>query len=165
HNYTIFSDVAAVLQKLYDVDPPPIILIGHSMGGAIAVHTACANSVPSLIGLAVIDVVEGTAIDALNSMQSFLRSRPTHFKSLEHAIEWCCETGMLATNDLETYVPSSEDRGRLQLGGSISEEESDTNDDNETETSANNFKPPPAIVSGCILNYLPWRFRPEGGAE
>nr|CAD7443617.1 unnamed protein product [Timema bartmani] len=166
---TMAGDVAAVLQKLYDVDPPPIILIGHSMGGAIAVHTACANSVPSLIGLAVIDVVEGTAIDALNSMQSFLRSRPTHFKSLEHAIEWCvrsaqvrnvesakvsmpgqiknCETGKLATNDLETYVPSSEDRGRLQLGGSISEEESDTNDDNETETSANNFKPPPAIVN------------------
>nr|CAD7426901.1 unnamed protein product [Timema monikensis] len=166
---TMSGDVAAVLQKLYDVDPPPIILIGHSMGGAIAVHTACANSVPSLIGLAVIDVVEGTAIDALNSMQSFLRSRPTHFKSLEHAIEWCvrsaqvrnvesakvsmpgqiknCETGMLATNDLETYVPSSEDRGRLQLGGSISEEESDTNDNNETETSANNFKPPPAIAN------------------
>lgn len=39
-------------------------------------------------GLSVIDVVEGTALDALASMQSFLRSRPTHFKSVEHAIEW-----------------------------------------------------------------------------
>jgi len=58
------------------------------MGGAIAVHTASANYIPSLIGLAVIDVVEGTALDALASMQSFLRGRPTHFKSLEHAIEW-----------------------------------------------------------------------------
>nr|CAD7569659.1 unnamed protein product [Timema californicum] len=94
---TMAGDVAAVLQKLYDVDPPPIILIGHSMGGAIAVHTACSNSVPSLIGLAVIDVVEGTAIDALNSMQSFLRSRPTHFKSLEHAIEWCVRSAQDAS--------------------------------------------------------------------
>lgn len=39
-------------------------------------------------GLSVIDVVEGTALDALASMQSFLRSRPSHFKSVEHAIEW-----------------------------------------------------------------------------
>jgi protein phosphatase methylesterase 1 len=58
------------------------------MGGAIAVHIASANLIPSLIGLAVIDVVEGTALDALASMQSFLRGRPTHFTSLEHAIEW-----------------------------------------------------------------------------
>jgi len=30
----------------------------------------------------------GTAMDALNSMQNFLRSRPKTFKSLENAIEW-----------------------------------------------------------------------------
>ena len=30
----------------------------------------------------------GTAMEALNSMQSFLRSRPKTFKSLENAIEW-----------------------------------------------------------------------------
>ena len=76
------------MRTLYGSEPPPIILIGHSMGGAIAVHTASAGYIPSLIGLAVIDVVEGTALDALTSMQSFLRGRPTHFTSLEHAIEW-----------------------------------------------------------------------------
>ena len=58
------------------------------MGGAIAVRTASRAMIPSLIGLAVIDVVEGTALDALNSMQSFLRGRPQTFKSLEKAIEW-----------------------------------------------------------------------------
>lgn len=81
-------DVGDIIRTLYGSDPPPVILIGHSMGGAIAVHTASANYIPSLIGLAVIDVVEGTALDALASMQSFLRGRPTHFRSLEHAIEW-----------------------------------------------------------------------------
>ncbi len=30
----------------------------------------------------------GTALDALQSMQSFLRGRPKQFKSLEYAIEW-----------------------------------------------------------------------------
>ena len=58
------------------------------MGGAIAVRTAHRQLIPSLIGMAVIDVVEGTALDALTSMQSFLRGRPKTFKSLEHAIEW-----------------------------------------------------------------------------
>ena len=64
------------------------ILICYSMGGAIAVHTAVRDLVPSLQGLVVIDVVEGTALEALSSMQSFLRGRPKVFKSVEHAIEW-----------------------------------------------------------------------------
>lgn len=44
---------------MYGDLPPPVMLIGHSMGGAIAVHTASANLVPSLLGLCMIDVVEG----------------------------------------------------------------------------------------------------------
>lgn len=47
------------MESLYGENPPPIMMIGHSMGGAIAVHTATANHVPSLLGLCVIDVVEG----------------------------------------------------------------------------------------------------------
>lgn len=41
-----------------------------------------------LAGLIVIDVVEGTAMDALSSMQSFLRGRPNNFNSLQNAVEW-----------------------------------------------------------------------------
>ncbi|XP_032432985.1 protein phosphatase methylesterase 1 isoform X2 [Xiphophorus hellerii] len=88
---TMAKDVGNVVEALYGENPPQIMMIGHSMGGAIAVHTASANLVPSLLGLCVIDVVEGTAMDALNSMQNFLRSRPKTFKSLENAIEWRCE--------------------------------------------------------------------------
>lgn len=85
------SDVAQVLAAMYPVetDPmPPIMMVGHSMGGAICVHIAHMELVPALIGCVVIDVVEGTAMEALASMQSFLRSRPTHFKSIQNAIEW-----------------------------------------------------------------------------
>lgn len=82
------KDVGQVLTELYPNHDIPVLLIGHSMGGAIAVHVAHMELLPSLAGVAVIDVVEGTAMDALTSMQSFLRGRPTHFKSLEHAIEW-----------------------------------------------------------------------------
>ena len=73
------------------------------MGGALAVHTALLNSAPAnnvqtnetmsprdydqvviqnLVGVCVIDVVEGTAMEALSSMQSFLRSRPKSFQSI-----------------------------------------------------------------------------------
>lgn len=48
-----------MVEALYGESPPPIMIIGHSMGGAIAVHTAVAHHVPSLLGLCVIDVVEG----------------------------------------------------------------------------------------------------------
>lgn len=50
------------MEALYGESPPPIMIVGHSMGGAIAVHTAVANHVPSLLGLCVIDVVEGNTV-------------------------------------------------------------------------------------------------------
>ncbi|KAK3584372.1 hypothetical protein CHS0354_001296 [Potamilus streckersoni] len=96
---TMSRDVGDVVRELYGDDPPQIILIGHSMGGAIAVHTAEKNLIPSLIGLVVIDVVEGTALEALSSMQNFLRGRPSLFKSLEHAIEWCVRSGQIRNLD------------------------------------------------------------------
>lgn len=64
----------------------PIILVGHSMGGAVAVRAA--PLITNLCGVGVIDVVEGTAMDALTSMQSFLRSRPSNFSTISQAVEW-----------------------------------------------------------------------------
>lgn len=81
------SDVINVINTMFGDDVPEIILMGHSMGGAIAVHVALAEQCP-IVGLAVIDVVEGTALSALASMQSFLRGRPQSFQSIEDAIRW-----------------------------------------------------------------------------
>uniref|UniRef100_A0A3Q0RZ47 Protein phosphatase methylesterase 1 n=1 Tax=Amphilophus citrinellus TaxID=61819 RepID=A0A3Q0RZ47_AMPCI len=106
---TMAKDIGKVVEALYGDNPPPIMLIGHSMGGAIAVHTATANHVPSLLGLCVIDVVEGTAMDALNSMQNFLRSRPKTFKSLENAIEWSVKSGQI--RNIES--------ARVSMGGQV----------------------------------------------
>ncbi|XP_011138731.1 protein phosphatase methylesterase 1 [Harpegnathos saltator] len=88
---TLASDVAAII----DIIEPeaPIILVGHSMGGAVAVRAA--QLIPNLYGLGVIDVVEGTAMDALASMQSFLRSRPSSFSTISQAIEWCVRSGQI----------------------------------------------------------------------
>ncbi|XP_063058654.1 protein phosphatase methylesterase 1 [Engraulis encrasicolus] len=106
---TMAKDIGKVVEALYGESPPPIMMIGHSMGGAIAVHTAAANHVPSLLGLCVIDVVEGTAMDALNSMQNFLRSRPKTFKSVENAIEWSVKSGQIRN------VESA----RVSMGGQV----------------------------------------------
>uniref|UniRef100_A0A673ZF24 Protein phosphatase methylesterase 1 n=1 Tax=Salmo trutta TaxID=8032 RepID=A0A673ZF24_SALTR len=106
---TMAKDIGKVVEALYGENPPPIMMIGHSMGGAIAVHTAAANHVPSLLGLCVIDVVEGTAMDALNSMQNFLRSRPKTFKSVENAIEWSVKSGQIRN------VESA----RVSMGGQV----------------------------------------------
>ncbi len=80
--------MSKVLEVLYPENPPQIMIVGHSMGGAICVHISHMRLIPTLLGCVVIDVVEGTAMEALASMQSFLRSRPSHFKSIQHAIEW-----------------------------------------------------------------------------
>src|SRR6266702_478837 len=56
---------------------------------------AIVNVVPRLLeakyrvsGVAVLDVVEGTALDALPHMPSILNSRPEGFDSVSDAIEW-----------------------------------------------------------------------------
>ncbi len=42
----------------------------------------------ALLGFAVLDVVEGSAMDALQSMQTYLSTRPTGFASLQVGIDW-----------------------------------------------------------------------------
>lgn len=144
------SDVGNIIKEMYGDEPPPIILVGHSMGGAIAVHTAIRHLVPSLIGLIVIDVVEGTAMDALSSMQSFLKGRPSIFKSLEQGIEWCVRSGQVrnlesarvsmvgqlkrvdteetATAELEHQIEASTHSGGTSTIIEEEEEESSVND-------------------------------------
>ncbi|XP_066256685.1 protein phosphatase methylesterase 1 [Euwallacea similis] len=88
---TLSEDVAEIANKLAERENAKVILVGHSMGGAIAVSAS--YKIQLLVGLCVIDVVEGTALDALSSMQSILRGRPTSFKSIPHAIRWCYKGG------------------------------------------------------------------------
>jgi protein phosphatase methylesterase 1 len=58
------------------------------MGGSVVVDVANRRSVPNLLGVVVLDVVEGSAMEALSSMTSFLKDRPREFPSVEHAIRW-----------------------------------------------------------------------------
>ncbi|XP_063042934.1 protein phosphatase methylesterase 1-like [Engraulis encrasicolus] len=93
--YTMSRDVANVVRATYGEFTPPIILVGHSMGGAIAVHATSGALLPSVVGLVVIDVVEGSAMEVLHSMQNFFKGRPKSFKTIDHAIEWSVKSGQI----------------------------------------------------------------------
>jgi len=85
-------DVIALCRILFEGETETkLIIVGHSMGGAVAVHSA--KQLANVVGLVVIDVVEGTAMAALSSMRSFLSNRPQSFTSEENAIAWCLHSG------------------------------------------------------------------------
>ena len=68
---------------------PSLVLVGHSLGGAVVTDVAKRGVLgDKVLAYAVLDVVEGSAIDALQSMQTYLSTRPTSFPSLSAGIEW-----------------------------------------------------------------------------
>lgn len=76
------------------------VILGHSMGGSVAAR-ACHEAKqmeefgPKIIGLIVIDVVEGTAIDALPFMEQIVSKRPKAFRSVSDGIEWAVKSRTL----------------------------------------------------------------------
>uniref|UniRef100_A0A6G3MFZ1 protein phosphatase methylesterase-1 n=1 Tax=Henneguya salminicola TaxID=69463 RepID=A0A6G3MFZ1_HENSL len=64
-----------------------IVLVGHSLGGALATWVATLSLNHHLSGLVVIDVDEQAALDQ-KSMFEHLISRPTSFSSIEKAIKY-----------------------------------------------------------------------------
>lgn len=78
-----------------------IIVIGHSMGGAIA-SKACFEDQArggKISGLIMLDVVEGSAIDALPHMDTIVNQRPKGFKSVEQAIQWAVQSNTIRNLD------------------------------------------------------------------
>ncbi|MCJ1316560.1 Protein phosphatase methylesterase 1 [Xylographa vitiligo] len=88
------ATVARLTQaKLGWAELPGLILVGHSLGGAVVVDVAKEGKLGNaVLGIAVLDVVEGSAIDALASMETYLSSRPTTFPSISAGIEWHTRT-------------------------------------------------------------------------
>ncbi|RYP21839.1 hypothetical protein DL765_002064 [Monosporascus sp. GIB2] len=90
---TLTADLLSVIlmtKKVMKWDAlPPTILVGHSLGGAVVTELAKTGKLGnSLLGYAVLDVVEGSAIDALQSMHTYLSTRPTGFATVEAGIDW-----------------------------------------------------------------------------
>lgn len=62
-------------------------------------HAPPAPVVPNLLGLSIIDVVEGTALSALPHMRSVLASIPPSFNSLSEAVAWSTSSGRIRNAD------------------------------------------------------------------
>ncbi|XP_067136169.1 protein phosphatase methylesterase 1-like [Centruroides vittatus] len=149
---TLSRDVGNVIQNMYGSENlPPVILIGHSMGGAVAVHVVHQDLIPTCIGLVVIDVVEGTAMEALQSMQSFLRSRPSSFPTIENAVEWCVRSGQV--RNIESARVSMP--GQLKCCDSNLPATTQLNEDSELENATNsnqsNVTESSILMSNAIL--------------
>lgn len=87
---------------------PPLVLIGHSLGGAVITDIAKSGRLgDNLLCYIVLDVVEGSAMNALKSMQNYLLARPISFPSQESAIEWHIKTRTIRnTTSARTSVPA-----------------------------------------------------------
>jgi protein phosphatase methylesterase 1 len=87
---------------------PMTVLVGHSLGGAVITHAANKALLgDKVMGYAVLDVVEGSAIDALKHMKTLLETRPDTFPSLPAAIEWHIRSRTLRNpRSARTSVPS-----------------------------------------------------------
>lgn len=85
-----FLDVVSLTQEeMAWTELPGLLLIGHSLGGAVVADVAMSGKLGNaVLGYAVLDVVEGSAIDALQSMQSYLSTRPRSFPSIASGIDW-----------------------------------------------------------------------------
>ncbi|KAF1832954.1 protein phosphatase methylesterase [Decorospora gaudefroyi] len=83
-------DMLSLIQtRLSWKELPPTVLIGHSLGGAVVTDAANRGLLGNkLLGFGVLDVVEGSAMETLGHMHTYLASRPKSFPSLPAAIEW-----------------------------------------------------------------------------
>ncbi|KAJ1649865.1 Protein phosphatase methylesterase 1 [Dispira simplex] len=90
---TLAADLCHVIAQIYQLNPiPDTVLVGHSMGGAVASHAAYHGMITNLLGLVVIDIVEGNAMAALGKIKRFCDSRPQRFPTVSDAIQWFLES-------------------------------------------------------------------------
>ena len=102
---TLINDTLQVLNHVHEKYPEEnLILLGHSMGGSIATKTCCQilkeeskykELYNKMQGLIVIDVVEGTAMDALPFMENIVHNRPDKFNSIQKGIEYMYKSGTI----------------------------------------------------------------------
>lgn len=90
---TLCSEAIETLKELLQRFPDKnVVIVGHSLGGSIGCRiTDSLTNIEKLdrvVGCIVIDVVEGTAIEALPFMNQIIADRPKHFDSLDSAIKW-----------------------------------------------------------------------------
>ena len=111
---TLVSDTEKVLLKINELFPKEnIIVLGHSLGGAVAVKT-CVNIFKTefnqdlykkIQGLIVIDVIEGSALEALPYMKSVIENKQKEFNNTNDAISYMASTQIRNLESCRISIP------------------------------------------------------------
>lgn len=108
---TLAADASTMIdltkQRMGWQELPPTVLVGHSMGGGVVTELAASNALGNcLIGFAVLDVVEGSALEALGHMRTYLASRPSTFSNIDEAVDWHVRSRVIRNREsAEISVP------------------------------------------------------------
>ncbi|KAJ2746563.1 Protein phosphatase methylesterase 1 [Coemansia sp. BCRC 34301] len=103
----LVDDFVGVIQAMLPNNSRDMVLVGHSMGGAVVAHAAASKRLSNITGLILIDIVEGSAMDSLPSIPTFINARPKSFASVESAIKWHVESGAIqSTESARLSVPT-----------------------------------------------------------
>ena len=110
---TLASDVAAVATRVAEsrdvfssprgaaaaAAPPRLVLVGHSLGGAIVARVAAGTTVANVAGVVLVDAAESAAREAIPRMEATVRRessslarRPLGFDALRDVVEWAVRT-------------------------------------------------------------------------
>ncbi|KAJ2687585.1 Protein phosphatase methylesterase 1 [Coemansia spiralis] len=103
----LVDDFVGIIQTMFPNNTRDLVLVGHSMGGAVVAHAAASKRLGNVTGLILIDIVEGSAMDSLSSIPAFINARPKSFMSLKSAIKWHIESGAIQnTESAQLSVPT-----------------------------------------------------------
>ncbi|KAJ2544339.1 Protein phosphatase methylesterase 1 [Coemansia sp. RSA 1853] len=101
------DDLVGLFDTLFPDNRRDVVVVGHSMGGAIAAHAVSSKRIQNVRGLILIDIVEGSAMDSLSAIPMFINARPKTFDSVENAIYWHIESDSIQNHEsARLSVPS-----------------------------------------------------------
>ncbi|KAJ2318433.1 Protein phosphatase methylesterase 1 [Coemansia sp. RSA 2704] len=88
----LVDDLVGLFDALFPDNRRDVVAVGHSMGGAVAAHAVASRRIKNVLGLVLIDIVEGSAMDSLSAIPMFINARPQSFDSVENAVHWHIES-------------------------------------------------------------------------
>ncbi|CAK7223945.1 Protein phosphatase methylesterase 1 [Sporothrix bragantina] len=174
---TLSSDLLAVIKlaqaQMRWSELPPLILVGHSLGGAVVTDLAFSGRLNTpgtisspLLGFAVLDVVEGSAMDALQSMQTYLGTRPSGFATLQAGIEWhirsrTIRNGTSARTSVPALLVDDDKNKKASNNGDETSKDGDTGSTSISESAPDSVSSPSSAATR-----RPWRWRTDlGGTQ
>ena len=111
---TLVSDTEKVLLKINELFPKDnIIVLGHSLGGAVAVKTCYhifktkfnEDLYEKIQGIIVVDVIEGSAMESLPFMRGIIQKRQNEFNSINEAITYMSTTQIRNLESCKVSIP------------------------------------------------------------